>query len=65
MANFYDGQDFDTDFKKEYKQKINKTTGFCLSCSNKIKGGIFCNSWCKEDYEFKEKMRKTLGQVRK
>lgn len=47
------------------QKRQNPSSGYCLYCNAKIDHGSFCDAWCKEDYEFEQEMRKTMGKPRK
>ena len=66
MVDFQDGLDIDYPIKKEHKaKKPGKFTGFCFACNSSIDHGAFCDSWCKEDYEFEENIRKIMNRPKK
>ena len=37
-------------------------TGRCLCCNAQIEVGRFCDSWCREDFELEQKMKKIAGK---
>jgi hypothetical protein len=48
--------------KKIRSQKTLKITGFCATCNVPLQKGMFCDSWCKEDYEMEQKIKRITGE---
>lgn len=55
----------DSEPNRQKQKKQHPSNGYCLSCNAKISHGSFCDSWCKDDYEFEQEMRKAMGKPRR
>lgn len=43
---------------KERAKHALQPTGYCYNCEEPVEKGLFCNSDCRDDFEFRQKMEK-------